>query len=313
MRSVDNRVHGTAAEAVATQPAEAEASETQQAGATEHVEAETGTAKHLVKQQSPKSKLYSLMGRLMGREIRKDDFQYTPLGDGTTAKDGSAVKEVALKLPVGWKDGILFQGSGATQQEAEDTASAAALRVLGKFKNIGLTKLGNKTNTKPLAEYLNRLSTKNEVIRFDVSAADDQIGGLLYVLAYMGNDKNIKSDFSAELKYKNKGKNQKTGKKGVYVVRIRKDSKRLKGLKERASQVEAHTEPASLVASIMKNLGSGGSMKLRLRGQQAAAKAAVALSAVEPFDERQDLSFTSRFFVNKTSKQFGIEVSVASS
>ena len=208
------------------------------------------------------------------------------------------------------RDGLLFQGSGATLQEAENTAAATAIRALGNFKKITWKDPQNKTNTKPFAEFLGRSLTRNEVVEFDVGATDDEIGGLLYVLAYMGNDENFKGRVSAQLKYKKPSqlKNQKTTKKGVYIVRIRKDSKRLKGLKESASQVEPDTEPARLAASIMKNLGSGGYMKLQVRGAKAAAKAAVALSAVESFDERQDFSFTSKF-----RGKLGIEVSVASS
>lgn len=298
------------AEVAATEPAEVGASEREQAqaeagaGATEHVKAKTGTAKQLIKQQSSKSKLNQLMQSLTGRPLRKGDLQYTPLGDGTTAEDGSAVKEVALKLPAGWRDGLLFQGTGATLQEAENTAAVAAIRALGNFKKISWKSHQNTTNTKPFAEFLGRSLTRNEVVEFDVGATDDEIGGLLYVLAYMGNDKDFKGRVSAQLKYKKPSqlKNQKTTKKGVYVVRIRQDSKRLKGLKESASQVEADTEPARLAASIMKNLGSGGYMKLQVRGAKAAAKAAVALSAVE------DFSFTSKF-----RGKLGIEVSVASS
>jgi len=323
MRVVDAEMATETAEAGASETQE-EAVATEQAVATKTVDAKAEAlateqaetkATKLVKQQSPKSKLNTLMARFMGRPLRKGDLQYTPLGDGSMAKDGSAVKEVALKLPAGWKEGLLFQGSGATLQEAENAASAAAIRALGKFKKMSWLNFQNKTNTKPFAEFLGRSLTYNEVVEFDVGATDDEIGGLLYLLAYMGNDGNIKGRVSAQLKYKKTQqlKNQKLSKNGFYVVRVRKNSKKLKGLKESTSQVEADTEPARLAGSMLKNLASGGHVKLQMRGEKAAAKAAVALSVMPSFDDAKDFSFSSTFSFDKDRKQLGIEVSVASS
>merc|ERR1719471_2093900 len=127
------------------------------------------------------------MMRLMGRPLSKGDLQYTPWGNGTIAEDESTMKEVALKLPAGWKNGVRFQGSGATLQEAEGAASDAALRALGKFKKLQWGGISNKTNTKVFAKYLGRALTRGgcEVVELKANARNDEMAGLLYLLAYL--------------------------------------------------------------------------------------------------------------------------------
>jgi len=109
---------------------------------------------------------------------------------------------------------------------------------------------------------------------------------------------------TAQLKYK------KTKKDSFYVVRIRFGQKLiLNGLKETTSRVEAGIEPARLAGTILRRLGNGDYMKLQVRGEGAAARAAVALSFLESFDNDKQFSFTSTF----SSKIKGIEVCVAPS
>lgn len=251
-------------------------------------------------QPTGKSELYELMQRLIGRNLKKGELEYTSSGHAADADDGSTSIEVELKLPAGWKSGSLFHGSGATLLEAECAASAAAMRSLGK---VNKRRLDFHTL---LQAYLSSALASNgcEVMELDVKATTDEMGSLLCLLGHMS-----KKDFGRGLTARMNCKQS-----GRVRVRIRRDHElMLEGLNVTTSKVATGTVPGKLAGSMLGRLRTGGSVKLRMPLGEAAAKAAVALSLLEKFDNHtQQFSFTSEF-ADIGLNMKGIEVRVAPS